>query len=247
MPLGIIGTAKRTSKSTAHDSPGPGAYSQRNSWKTNGWTILGKQDRPTSSDGAPGPGTYFPKIKGGTPAYSIGHKQKKKIKVDGPGPTAYFPSIYPVKPRPKSATFTSGRKDRPYGDATPGPGNYYPKSMNKGPSTSIKGRPKTAYKSEGPGPGAYSYTTAATKPRPASAKFGSAARGKTRLDNTPGPGQYKWDPKYNKGVKIGKASRDKPSRGRDGPGPGQYKLKSTIGNKPGKTMAGKRKEKSVDD
>mmetsp|Transcript_2175 Transcript_2175/g.2506 ORF Transcript_2175/g.2506 Transcript_2175/m.2506 type:complete len:471 (-) Transcript_2175:40-1452(-) len=66
-------------------------------------------------------------------------------------------------------------------------------------------------------------------------------------DDTPGPGYYgTMDVRGKRGTKMGKAKRPSTADNRGGPGPGAYYLKSTLGQKPGKTIGGKRKQKSVD-
>ena len=156
VPLGKIGTSKRNAKSTQCNSPGPGAYNQKGQLKNNGWTIQGKRkERRGSEEFGPGPTSYFPKIKNQTPAWTLGGKNKnnKERPTDGPGPSVYFPSIQSVKPRPKSATFTAGRKDEKRDSGMPGPGNYNVKSSLGGPKYGITGKPKTSKKDlEGPGP-----------------------------------------------------------------------------------------------
>jgi hypothetical protein len=111
--LGIIGKDKRrTTKGANYDSPGPGAYSQKSTLKRNGWTITGKPKERSSWGDIPGVGSYFPKIKDDAPAYSMPGKNYKKTRPsEGPSPGTYFPSISATHPRPKSAKFTSGRKD----------------------------------------------------------------------------------------------------------------------------------------
>ena len=250
VPLGKIGTSKRTTKSTCYDSPGPGAYNHGDPSKKNGWTIQGKRkERRGSEDFGPGPSSYFPQIANQTPAWTLGGKKKHKEKqFDGPGPSAYFPSIQPVRPRPKTAVFSKGKREKKWERGSPGPGNYNIKgSVGSGPKYGITGRPKTAKtENEGPGPCAYNPDKNYTKPRPKSAKIGKAKRMSKNIDNTPGPGQYQNKHKYDKrGGKIGSATRPSTGVRSDGPGPASYSLPSTIGTKPGTSIAGKRREMST--
>ena len=254
VPLGKIGTSKRNSKSTSYQSPGPGTYNHPSSLKKNGWSIQGKRkQRGSSEDLGPGPASYNPKlpeINGGTPAWTLGGKHKNKEgETLGPGPNTYFPSINPVKPRPKSAAFTKGKRDKKHGYEIPGPGNYSIKStVGGGPKYGITGRPKTSKReADGPGPTAYHPNCNYTKPRPKSAKIGKSKRMSKVVDNTPGPGQYERKPKLDKrGGKIGSAKRPSSAIKSEGPGPASYLLPSYIGTKPGKTIGGKRQEKSAD-
>lgn len=215
--------------------------------KKNGWTIPRKRNERAASNDSPGPGEYFPLINNGTPAYTIAGKNKHKPKVyEGPGPETYFPSIHPIKPRPKSANFTSGRKNIKNINE-PGPGEYYLGSLLGGPAASIKGRPKALKKSNYPGPGQYSDKYKTTKPRAASAKIGKSKRMARYKEGTPGPGHYQGkDLKDKRGVKFGSSTRPATAKTIDSPGPGAYSIGSTIGQKSGKTMAGKRRQTSID-
>lgn len=254
VPLGKIGTSKRNSTSKNFQSPGPGSYNHHSSLKKNGWSIQGKRKpRSKSEDVGPGPAAYnlkFPEIDRRNPAWTMGGKHKHKDREsNGPGPNSYFPSINPVKARPKSAAFTKGKRDKMHGDNMPGPGNYNMKSTLGGPKYGIAGRPKTSKRQgDGPGPSAYYPNDYQTKTRPKSAKIGTSKRMQKVIDNTPGPGQYERKPKYDKrGGKIGSSKRPSTAIKSEGPGPASYLLPSYIGTKPGKTMGGKRREKSCDD
>ena len=54
----------------------------------------------------------------------------------------------------------------------------------------IKGRPKTAKRNEGHGVDVYYYNLNSTRPRPASAKIGTADRMGKHKSNTPIPCEY---------------------------------------------------------
>ncbi|CAI2385732.1 unnamed protein product [Moneuplotes crassus] len=246
--LGKFGKEKRGKLSTSYDSPGPGHYSPKLSTR-DGWTIQGRSKPKYEIEDGPGPGDYFPFYDDGGPAYSMAGKRRKKDKIyDEPGPHTYFPSILPTKPRPRSARFTSGRRDLTDYDQ-PGPGQYSIPSLSGGPYTTLKGRPRTAERrNDYPGPGEYRDRYKLTKPRAASASIGRARRMGPPINDTPGPGFYNYrDKRDYRGTVFGSSTRPCTAKTGDGPGPGSYNIRSTFGDKPGKTMAGKRRYKSVGD
>jgi hypothetical protein len=248
LPLGKFGKEQRSAREKRCDSPGPGSYNPLSSWNKNQWTIARKRyDRECENDCSPGPGFYFPEINDKGPAFSIAGKNKKKQRrSDCPGPDTYFPSINPTRPRAKSAKFSKGKRYKDYNSCQPGPGEYKIKSTLGGPKAVLSGRPKAKKKWSDPGPGAYNVHQSNNQ-RPQSAKFGTAKRMPILNDCTPGPGSYNnWDLRDPRWATFGTSKRPKTAKKSWDPGPGAYNIRSTLCEKPGKTIAGKRRSHSIE-
>jgi hypothetical protein len=162
---------------------------------------------------------------------------EEKGKVPGPG--TYSQSSKALHERSPNYRFGNSTRDALNRSTdSPGPGQYSDRGNTLGKGTAPRYRFGTSERSADdissrgqPGPGAYNYRT----------DFGGTGKGTTlvprRSENElfgtgaiPGPGAYnvnlknkRSDPAY----RIGSASRDSLSRGRDNvPGPGNYNLKN---------------------
>lgn len=225
-------------------SPGPGAYTSRNSsvvkLKSPQWTI-GTAERNSFKSRAlsPGPGVYKtandtnegPKYHFGTKSVTDLDKFKKMV----PGPGQYNPASDAFN---KTAFSFGGRHDLHNKDLLnrPGPGAYGDKST----LSKTMGRFGTAQKGlplaskmviNNPGPGQYGNPSSETYKKSAPKfGFGSSKRGDDKATKNrsmlPGPGQYAYQNKIgNEAPKYTLTPRrpdTTPAYGRTSPGPGIY-------------------------
>jgi len=243
-----IGTEVRPNTAKQSCEPGPGTYDMNTMlFQKPGKTIAGKR-RSQSIDCAPGPGAYNVKSETGI-AYSLqgryGRDAMSKENCQKPAPGAYNPIYDLVLPFSPGKTIAGKRKEAS-DSCEPGPGSYN-YQLDRGLAFSMKGKNwiENTKSCGEPGPNTYNPDYKVVKENQPG-KTIAGKRNEKHCEDGPGPGAYLI--KFNengKGWTI--AHRPKTSECSTQPGPGAYDLKSTIGDKPGKTIAGKRNEPALCD
>ena len=228
-----MGSSNRGTIGLKSDSPGPGAYSIKSysrgpkfsmRFKPNSSSELRNRSR------SPGP-IYLPKIRSGSPKYSMQgkYKYKKNLISDTPGPD-YNIGTKNLRKAP-AYTFSHAKTEveenrKGFG---PGPGQYNLEKGNDKPKYGFGTSTRDAAGSdEVPGPGQYPYKSTVGE----GAKITIAQRldydptTKEQIE-VPGPGNYEVrkgpsGPLYS----IGTSNRGDFIKGDDGPGPAGYALDS---------------------
>ena len=228
-----MGSSNRGTIGLKSDSPGPGAYSIKSysrgpkfsmRFKPNSSSELRNRSR------SPGP-IYLPKIRSGSPKYSMQgkYKYKKNLISDTPGPD-YNIGTKNLRKAP-AYTFSHAKTEveenrKGFG---PGPGQYNLEKGNDKPKYGFGTSTRDAAGSdEVPGPGQYPYKSTVGE----GAKITIAQRldydptTKEQIE-VPGPGNYEVrkgpsGPLYS----IGTSNRGDFIKGDDGPGPAGYAVDS---------------------
>jgi len=183
----------------------------------------------------PGPGDYEQLSKSGQ-GVSIGKRYEDKIAEEIPGPGNYqTKSQFSEGPKYSIYQKRQGKIEQ-----TPGPGDYeQPKKKGKG--VTIGKKMKSKKPEDLPGPGNYKEISHIQE----GPKYSIYTKRTTKIDLTPGPGDYYMPKKKGKGVTIGK--KFKQGEIDDLPGPGRYRTRSRISEGPKYSIFTKRQEKTIED
>ena len=222
--------------------PGPNNYNPNyNAVNPNskGGNMAGKP-MDKKADDVPGPGMYKPKTEVGQ-AFTMQGKGDDMFGDNGmPGPNNYNPNYNAVNPNNTGQTI-AGKPSEKIIDKGPGPGMYDPK-LEKGIAYSMQGRyghdQNMLESMKKPGP-IYDPRYEAIRPDNTSANMAGRPNDK-RVDDTPGPGNYKYNDHLGEGKGYTMAHRPNTIEGDRSPGPAGY-YPSVRTNAPAYTMSGSRK------
>ncbi|CAI2384789.1 unnamed protein product [Moneuplotes crassus] len=212
------------------DMPGPGNYEDK-SHIQEGPQYSMYQKREQRIEQTPGPGDYYePEHK--TQGVTIGTKFKTRDPEDMPGPGNYEDKSH-IKDGPQYSMYQR-REMRT--DQTPGPGDYE-YVEKKGKSVTMGQKFATKEEEDMPGPGNYEGKSHIQE----GPQYSMYQKREQRIDQTPGPGDYEFIQKQNKGVVMGQKFKNKEPE--DMPGPGNYEGKSHIQEGPQYSMYHRREQK----
>ena len=208
-------------------TPGPGKYEPIKKTNQEPLWRIGTSQRPKEPNlENPGPGEYNIRFKfPDGPSYSMASKPSKIFEqIITPGPAEYNPLNLDKK---SSYTFGHKYKDKAK-DMTPGPGNYNIRTeKDLTVPSSIFGRDKkldSGDTNKSPGPAQYSGDINTTNVRHPKYSFGKEKRVTDKINDNPGPGNYKHKEYTGKeGKKISMGLKLKSKSMEYIPGPGQYK------------------------